>query len=227
MITSYKGPFAFLFSVLLVGASHAQSVELDFSSLGTSLISFDGSGSSLSFSPDTNTGYDFQIGGSSLTGIVGYKGNIQGNFTIGQITSFGMGMFQGQEAPVTGTGTLSISDGTSSLFTSTVSWGTVATLGTSGSLNTIGVSNLSNFSYSGSNPLLELLAAESVGTATASFQFASTTNLNDLAQGSSQSSTTFSGSLAAIPEPGYAAVVLGCIALMGAAATRRILLPHL
>ena len=103
----------------------AQTVAMSFSSLGTALITFDGSGSALSFSHDSSSGYDFQIGSSSLSGIVGYDGNISGKFTIGQISQIGFGLFQGQEADVSGSGILSISDGTASTLTAAIRWNSV------------------------------------------------------------------------------------------------------
>lgn len=200
--------------LLLSAPLSAQSVELDFSSLGSALISFDSTGSSLSFTPDSATGFDFQVGSSSESGLVGYKGTLQGNFTIGQVTNSGFGAFQVEEAPVTGTGILTISDGSAPAFTAVISWNSVATFGTGGALNAEGVTNITDFSYSGTNPLLEELAADHSGIAVASFQFAPAQDLDNLAGGSG-GTTTYSGSFEAIPEPGCYGMILGVLVLAG------------
>ena len=199
---------------LLVTPLSAQSVELDFSSLGTALISFDSTGSSLSFTPDAATGYDFQIGSSTETGIVGYEGTLQGNFTIGQVTTSGTGALQVEEAPVTGTGLLTISDGNAPAFTAVLTWSSIVTLGTSGALNAGGATNITDFSYSGSNPVLEDLAVDGSGTAVASFQFVPARDLDNLAGGTG-GSTTYSGSFEAIPEPRAYGMILGLFVLAG------------
>ena len=216
----HQGGLLLLLATLLSGAARAQSVDFNFSSLGTALIAFDGSGSALSFSPDAATGYDFQIGSSSLPGLVGYTGVIAGNFTIGQVTSFGMGFFQGEDATVTGSGRLSIFDGSNPPLTADITWNTVATLGTEGVLNSIGTPNLSNFAYSGSNPVLTQLAGASGGTVAASFQFLPTESLGNLAAGGGTNATTFSGSLEAIPENQNTVAILGGLVLLGAIAIR-------
>jgi hypothetical protein len=209
----------FALPALLAVSARAQSVTLDFSSLGTALVSFNSS-SELTFSPDATTGQDFQIGASSIAGLVGYTGTIEGTFTIGQVSSFGMGMFQGEDAEVSGSGTLTISDGTSSTFTAKLSWDTIATLGTSGALNSIGEENLSDFTYTGTNPVLKALAADTSGTAVASFQFAPGESLTALSSGTN--STSYSGSLQAIPEPETYAAAFGLLALFGTLALRRL-----
>jgi hypothetical protein len=205
-------------SLVALGAqAFAQStVDLDFSSEGTSLFFFAGTGGSVSFTPDAG-GYDFQIGDSNIPGLVGLQGDITGTFTAGPVTPFG----SFQEAPVVGTGLLTISDGSASLLTSSISWKTATTLGTGGSLNTFAATNLSNFSYGGSNPALQLLANATPGIAVAGFQFTSPETLTQLASGDSPEYTSYSGSPTAIPEPPASAVAIGAFLFVSAVAIRR------
>jgi hypothetical protein len=209
---------ALLFLPLMVsGVASAQSVSFDFSSLGTALITFQGAGGNFDFSPDT-TGFDFQITNASgpVLGLDGLKGNINGTFEIGTITTLLGGL---QEAPITGSGTLSINDGMgnnpSDVFTATISASgyNAFTFGNSGGLNPESVINLSNFSYTGTNTALQNLANSSMASETVTFQFLPAETLTQLASGGSLNSTTFSGSLEAIPESSTCALILGCIAL--------------
>jgi len=203
----------------------AQSVELNFSSLGSALVSFDSTGSSLSFTPDASTGYDFEVGSSTVSGLVGYKGTLQGNFTIGPVTTSGFGAVQIEEASITGTGLLTLSDGTAAGFTAVLTWNSIVTVGTSGALNAGGATNITDFSYSGTNPILEELATDGSGTAVASFQFVPARDLDNLAAGSG-GATTYSGSFEAIPEPRAYGMILGLLVLAGtlvAVRTRRLI----
>src|SRR5271165_6004904 len=94
----------FLLPMLCAVGASADPVAFDFSSLGTSQINFDGTSATFNFSPDAS-GFDFSIADSSLAGLVGLNGNIDGTFTIGSIASFGFL----QDAPVSGSGVYSIS----------------------------------------------------------------------------------------------------------------------
>ena len=192
-----------LLSLLLASMATAQSMQLDFSSLGGSLLSFSGTNGSLSFTPGTG-GFDFQIASSNLSGLVGLDGSISNVFTIGTITPEG----PGQQAPVSGTGTFSIYDGSSATLTGSISWNLAMTSGTQGALNPLAAPNLSNFSYSGSNLALQELAADTSGISVLSFQFIPSETLTQLSSGGSAKSTSFSGSVTAIPEPGEYALVL-------------------
>lgn len=199
-------------------ATNAQAnVSLDFSSLGSSRISFDPVSSSIQFTPDVN-GFDFSISNASLPQLDGLEGNIQGTFSLGAVNNPGGGV---ETASVTGMGTLSIYDGVSSYFTAKVWWNNAATFGTIGGLNTQGKSNVSNFSYSGDNAALQALAASTAGTDVVSFQFAAPESLDALASGDTATTTTYSGSLTAIPESSTAACALGAMALAGGLFRRR------
>jgi hypothetical protein len=207
----------FSLPLLVSGVASAQSVSFDFSSLGSALITFQGTGGNFDFSPDTS-GFDFQITGASATivGLDGLKGNINGTFEIGTITTLLGGV---QEAPVTGSGTLTINDGLgtnpSDTFTATISSSgyNAFTFGNSGGLNPESVINLTDFSYTGSNVALQNLATSSMASETVTFQFLPAETLTQLASGGTLKSTTFSGSLEAIPEPSTYALALGFVAL--------------
>jgi hypothetical protein len=115
-------PYLLLLAVFLAGSLHAQSVNLNFTSFGSSLLSFAGSDGAFSFVPDSGSGsYDFQIGSSNISELLGLKGTISSTYTIGSIATQG----SVQEAPVSGTGTFSIFDGESASLTGLISWDTV------------------------------------------------------------------------------------------------------
>ena len=144
------------------------------------------------------------------------KGTIGGAFTIGTVTTNG----PIQQAPVTGTGTFSIFDGSSSSLTGDIDWSAAATSGTLGSLNPLEVTNLTNLSYGGSSPALDELLGDGTGIATISFQFAHAESLSQLASGGTPNSTSYNGSLAAIPEPPVSAALIGFAAFVVALAIR-------
>jgi len=117
---------------------------------------------------------------------------------------------------VTGIGYLTISDGTTATFTAQVNWDSILTVGGSGALNAGDTVNLSNFSYAGSNPVLQGLAADGTGTAEVSFQYVPIQSLTALTEGAGLESTSYSGSFEAIPEPSTYAAIAGAWALLGA-----------
>jgi len=197
----------------------AAAVTFDYSNMSGKSIIIDptdncgGSGTvgCFSFSP----GDSLQITSGTATG---FLGGISGTFGVGTITSIG----SLETANVSGTGTLSISDGFFTL-TADLMWVDIATFGTAGSLNTMGTANLGNIAYGGSNgDLLALLNAGS-GVNTATFQFTSPMSLTDLfTTNSTTTSTSFSGSITAVPVP--AAVWLfgsGLLGLTGAARKKK------
>jgi hypothetical protein len=214
-------PYLALFSLVMAASANSQSVNLDFSGLGSSMLSFNGSAGTFGFNPDGGSGYDFEIGSSSLPSLVGLEGNISGTFTIGSISTFG----SIQEATISGTGTFSIYDGSSSSLTGNITWATAATNANSnstiGSLNTFDVSNISNLSYSGSNAALLELAGDATGVATVSFQFTGLDPLSQLANGGTPLSSSYSGSVSAIPEPSMSAVLMGVAAIAGVLVRRQ------
>lgn len=202
-------------------AAPAQNASVNFTSVGTAEIAFDGASSEIGFTPDSKTGFDFQVASSNISGLVGDLGDIVGSFKMGPVYTLALGPLDVQEAMVTGTGALTISDGTPQLFSASVTWNAVTVFGTGGILDAIGEPNLSNFTYHGSNPALLLLSQQTIGMVSATFQFVPPVSLTDLADGNSNNSTTFSGSFEAIPEPGYTAAILGGFILLVSACIRR------
>jgi hypothetical protein len=202
-----------------VGAASAQSVSFDYSSLGSALITFHGGDGAVGFTDDVS-GFAFQIADANPSGLDGLAGNISGVFTIGPIITLQSGV---QEASITGSGTLSIFDGTSGTLTAAIaaSGYNALTVGTVGVLNPDGTANLSDFSYTGTDAALAALAKSTSGVDTLSFQFISPESLEQIVSGGSSLSTTFSGSLVAIPEPSVAATALGGAALGFALLLRR------
>jgi hypothetical protein len=183
-------------AILIAASAHADPVTFDFSSLGTSQIIFDGSSSTIAFSQDSS-GYDFQISDSNVPGLASLDGNIGGTFSIGPITSTSFGFLTVQDAPVSGTGTFTIFDG-SLPFSASVNWVGIETVGSGGSLNTDGTINLSNFSFAGTNASLTELANSAGGIASVSFQFSQIESIDQLASGGADNATSYSGSVTAV-----------------------------
>ena len=198
----------YLLPLIFGGAAMAQpAVDLDFSSLGSSLfISTAHNYGDLGFSTPAS-GFNFQIADSSLAGLSGLDGTLSGFFEIGQVTS----VAGFEEAPVLGTGGFSIADGKGGLLTGSLTWGTITQLGAIGGLNSFDEVNLSDFSYSGSNPSLQTLAADESARVTLSFQFLPGKQLDTVEIGEAPQTSTFSGTLVAVPEPGATAALIGIL----------------
>lgn len=189
---------------LLGVTAKATPISFDYSNTTGSTINFDGN-SHFSFKAGSS-GYSFGITSGDA---VGLTGNILGTFTIGNASAF--------TAPVTGTGTFSIFDGTTSL-TADVSWLSLAQIGTGGTLNFNGALNLKNIAYSGNNSVLLDLKSAEAGNNTVTFQFASPTSIAQLK--STKMSTSFSGSVTAAPDGGTTLLLMG-LGLSGLALVRR------
>jgi len=192
------------------------------------MISFSGAGDLFSFSPLDENSFDFRITNASPAGLDGLMGAISSTFAIGPISTVTFvdpithQTVTEQEAPVLGTGTFSIFDGISSDFSATITSNsyTALTVGTAGVLNPFGSVNLSNFLYNGSNPALEALANAGSGIDAVTFQFVPAESLTQLTTGGVANSTSFSGSVIAVPEPAAFSAILGSAAL-GCALLRR------
>lgn len=204
-------------------------LQLAMSGVGNSVAAFNGTNDTVTIQNSTlagSSGFDFLVNAQSgfpgsNTSLIGAMGNIGGTYTIGAITTSPDGTTQ--TAAVAGTGTLSIFDGVNTL-TSVLNWVNIETLkvgsGASGGfLNTEGVVNLSNFSYSGSNQGLQEIAANSGGTLTATFQFSPAKTLSQLTTDLADV-TSYSASFSVVPEPSfYWLLALGMSGLL--ALTRR------
>lgn len=166
-------------------------LEMDFANTSGAHLRFDGHGG-ITFTPDAH-GYDFQINTvSNGTGDAqGLFGAISGTFTLGKIT--------GNEAPVTGSGVLTIWDGSQNL-TANINLSAIDKPNAFGMVNPHEIVNLTNVHYTGSNADLRALAHDLDPTAL--LALFDTHPLSQLKSGQPVN-TGFSGSLtAAVPEPG-------------------------
>jgi len=177
-------------------------------------VNFAGGG----FSFSSTNGYQFTItevdgGTGDAVGLDGYVFSAS-PFTIGTITPLG----SGQTAPVTGSGTLHITDGTGTNdLTGTITWVDITTLGVGGILDLNGTVNLTSITYPGFGPGsssdLASLAAAGSATDVITFQFAVAKTLTQLK--TTGGSTSYSGSIDAVPEPGtFALVGMGLVSLL-------------
>ena len=200
--------------------ANASSLILNFGPTTGSSIQFNGSQDSFQFNPGNN-GYQWYItsetGGSSVVGLNGSV--LNGPFSYGSsITTSGSGFSQVQSATVLGPlGHLVINNGPGDDLTGTINWITIATYYVSvGVLNADVNVNLSNVSYSGSNPDLQTLKANQPGIVDVSFQFLPGETLTQLSTGTGPYTTSFSGTITtAVPEPASIALAgLGGLTLL-------------
>jgi hypothetical protein len=196
----------------------ASSLILNFGPTTGSSIQFNGSQNTFQFNPGNN-GYQWYItsetGGGSALGLNGSV--LNGPFNYGPITISGSGPSQVQSATVLGPlGSLVINNGPLDNLTGTVNWINIATFFGIGGLNADVNVNLSNVSYSGSNPDLQALKANQPGILDVSFQFAPGETLTQLSTGTGPYTTSFSGTITtAVPEPASIALAgLGGLTLL-------------
>ena len=123
-----------------VTCQNAQAnAEIDFASIIGANVVFNGSGGFYFKNATTGVGagYSFQVNdaSASLPGdSVGDYGNMSGTYSIGTISPVVGG---GETAAVTGSGVLTISDGSFNL-TGTLVWDDITTVGTGTTLNITG-----------------------------------------------------------------------------------------
>lgn len=223
--------------------SHAQ-LSLNFSSSpggpgGGSTIQFNGTNSSFQFNaattpysipnpPSAPIVVNYYVGSQwTITSVIGGAGGTNsaqnllgvvnnGPFSYGPITVSN----NVQSAYVIGPlGGLVINDNVGNFLTGTVDWIQVATydfggyLGINAALNV----NVTDLTYTGSNLDLLALAATELGGMNLSFQFSPGMTLSDLSTGSGPFLTSYSGSIAPVPEPATLALAgLGglCVLLL-------------
>jgi hypothetical protein len=162
------------------------------------------------FSPGAD---NFRVTSGTATGLLG---DITGIFTIGTIT-----IINGvSTAPVTGSGGFVIHDGAFNL-TATLTWIDITQVGTGGGLNLNTAINLTGITYGGVNPDLVALASAGQGISALTFQFTPAVSLTTLRGGPGPHSTSFSGSVAAVPEPASTVLVVLALAALGARRIRR------
>jgi hypothetical protein len=198
-----------LLSLSMCGAASAQSVIFDYSSVGKDVITF--TAAPPGTAPDASPSNNFQIEEAGSWGLDELIGSLTGTFTISPYYDLVTGV---HEASVSGAGTLSIYGQSANPLAAGLASG--LSMGQSGAFT-----NLKLFSYRGSDAALLSLVDGTTGVNTLSFQFIPGGSLASLASGGSFSSTTFSGSLVAIPEPPMAAALLSCSVLGVAILLRR------
>jgi hypothetical protein len=202
MITSHVRLASFRFftitGLLLLALSlQAKAITLNFQGLNGTVINFD---TNSTFGFTSTNGYQFSI--SSVSGgamdSVGLNGFVSpgGPFIIGTIQTFG----STETAPVTGSGTLHITDTNATDLTGTIQWDTITTVSGGAVTEITGELNLTAIAYSGANS--DLLALKAAGTATddITLHFSPAKTLTQLASGGGQ--TAYSGTIFAVPEPG-------------------------
>ena len=181
----------------------ASAIVIDFANLPGTDINFTGG----TFNFTSASGYQFDITGvtGGVGDSVGLKGYIAtgGPFMIGAISTFG----PEQTAPVTGTGILHITDQNSVDLTGSIQWDNITTFGVGGILDLSGTINLTGLSYPGVNSDLAALAAAGSAVDTVSFQFVPAETLTQL--DTTGGETSYSGSIAAVPEPGTTVTLVG------------------
>ncbi len=197
----------------------ATAVTIDYSNTSSSSVNLDpadncgGSGTVGCFS--FSAGNSIQITSGTAAG---FAGGISGVFGVGPITTAS----SLQTASVSGTGGLSIFDGTFTL-TADLMWVDIATFGTAGSFNTTGMANLANIAYGGTNGDLLALLNAGAGVNTATFQFSTPMSLTALFTTSTKiNSTSFSGSISPVPLPAAAWLFgAGLLGLLGTAGRKK------
>jgi PEP-CTERM motif-containing protein len=187
----------------------AQAITINFSNLDHTSVTFAGG----AFSFSSTNGYQFSIttvngGVGDSIGLDGYV-SPGGPFTIGTITISG----PIQTAPVTGTGTLHITDAQNKDLTGSIQWDDITTFGVGGILDLTGTINLTGITYPGTNSDLGTLAAAGSASDVVTFQFVPAQTLTQLKN--TGGSTSYSGSIAVVPEPGSVTLVgLGLLGLL-------------
>lgn len=206
--TKMIAPLILAAGMVLAGASNVQAVTFDYSSTGGSSITFDGL-THFTFAPIAN---NFMVTSGTATGLMG---EMTGVYTIGTITTIG-GV---STASVSGSGTFVIHDGVNTL-TATLTWVDITQNGTGDNLNISGTVNLTGITYGGSNADLVALRNAGNGANVLTFQFVPAVTLAELRNGPGPHSTSFSGTVATLPDGGTTVALLG-LALTGLEGLRR------
>jgi hypothetical protein len=170
-------------------------------------IQFNGSASTFQFDNNPSSGDQWSITGES--GGTGSAMSLQGSFSGGPWTVGAITTISGVETAnvnASPSAMLTINDGAGHLATADVVWGQIYTYLGAGGLNANLAVNLSNLSYSGANVDLVNFFSSPAGELNLTFQFNPAMTLNQLTAGSGPYTTSFSGSLTPVPEPGVLAV---------------------
>lgn len=198
----------------VAASQNAAAITLDFASITGANVSFQNGNFVFN-----NNGAGYSLGITGSTGVgnsVGDFGSISGVYNIGNITTLGAL----QTAPVTGSGTMLINDGSLNM-TGTVVWDTIATYGVGTTINVLGTLNLTGITYTGTQSDLLALAAAGSGFEAITLQFASPQTLTALKAANSAVRTSFSGNItSAVPDGGLTAMLLG-MGMLGLGFVRR------
>jgi hypothetical protein len=203
------------------GPEARASLILDISSVPGSNVKFTGSGTGASFTFNNNgSGHGFTVTSSSGAGdSVGLFGTLGGtySYTKASITTISTGPPLVQMAPVlTSGGLLTITDASLHSLSGTIVGLNLTTTGSTGGVNANGSINLTGVSYTGTNTDLTQLKNEAStggGVVTLSFQFTSSKSLTDFTANHAVNKTSYSGSIASVPEP--SSLALGCMGALG------------
>ena len=161
--------------------------------------------------PEASDGCDFVITQSATADLIGIKGNINGTFTVGSVTTAGLL----QTASLTGTGTFSLTDPDGDVLSATLAWNDIYTYGSTGGLNPEGTANLTSWTYSGSYPSFLDITNGQAQSSDLTFQFNPGKNLSQLMATGADTKTTYSGSFSMTPEPAtLSLLVLGGLAVV-------------
>jgi hypothetical protein len=213
MKTTTKKSIALLLVLSGIATLQSKAVTLGFSSVDDSnaKLVFDGATDSFSFAnalSGAGAGYSFSLTESDGAGdSIGLFGTIQGTFNIGAVVN--------GEAPVSGTGSVSIQGG----FTADVSFDSIFKSKATGGIE--GAFNLSNINYSGSN--LDLLALQAGAPGDANLSFTITgMSLASIVSSTTPISTSYDGEFRAtsVPDGGATALLLG-LGMLGLTGLRR------
>ncbi len=202
----------------------AQEYAFDISSVPGASLLFSGVGDTFQFLPESGD-FDFEVDRSDFDDLSGVSGRIEGTFTIGTILNPGTAF---ETALVSGLGTFSLVDALGFAITADLAWNDIHTVdlgNSSGGLNLVGFTNLTNFSdYAGINQRLASFMSND-GEVTLSFEFSPGRSLSELTADLDEfgqqnfNTTSYSGdvivqsTLAAIPEPAGTTAVAGLLVL--------------
>jgi hypothetical protein len=228
---------------LFAATSADAAIVFDIANQLGSSIEFNGDGTtttitltpSLNSPPNPITGnHDFTItnvhGGVTPIGApgsaAGFSGDITGpgfTYSAGDIVVNGAT----QTAALGGAGNVLHlgPDGGGDSLTADIAGINIMTMGTGGTVNFTGTVNLTNISYTGTNTDLLTFLSQTTGpgnggVASLTFQFIPSKSLTDLL-GPGTFDASYSGTLAAVPEPGTVVMAMAGLPVMGLVYLRR------
>jgi hypothetical protein len=217
---NHKIPKLVILAAGLVAATITSqaTISLNFANIEDTGIQFNGASSSFQLNPAPGSLANPQFQVTSSTGGTGSANGLFGwingsPWTIGAVTTSG----NLQTAPVSGAATLFLNDGAGFDMTGNLNWVSIHTFNSAGGINAALALNVTGLTYTGLNADLLTLAATGNGSLNLTFQFSSGATLTDLTTGTSDQVTSYSGSLAVVPEP--STMIAGALLLLPFGAT--------